>query len=72
MALYWCVGGERDGEGRLAEDRGETDESVLYREDSWKYGRGYYAPTQPIQYIQTSRGPALVVSYIGARQPRTF
>jgi len=69
MALYWCVGGEHDGEGRLAEDRGETDESVLLRHDSWKYGHGYYIASQPIRYVPTLKGAALVVHYVGETPP---
>ena len=69
MALYWCVGGVRDGDGRLVEDRGETDETVVLRHDSWKYGHGYYTAADPIHYVQTAKGPALVVRYIGETPP---
>ncbi len=71
MALYWCVGGTRDGEGRPVEDPGETDETVVLRDHSWKYGRGYYTPADPIQYVDTARGRALVVRYAGETPPST-
>jgi hypothetical protein len=67
MALYWCVGGARDGDGRVFEDRGVTDETAVLRDDSWMYGRGYYAADEPIRYVDTPRGRALVVRYIGER-----
>jgi hypothetical protein len=69
VAVYWLVGGKADGDGRLVEDRGATDESVLFRDDSWKYGRGYYVPDQPIRYVESTRGLALVLRYVGESPP---
>jgi hypothetical protein len=66
VAVYWLIGGKSDGDGRVAEDRGPTNEAVVFREESWKYGKGYYTAEKPIRYVDTPRGPALVLRYAGA------
>jgi hypothetical protein len=70
VAIYLLTGGAGDGDSRIAEDRGPTDEAVVYRDDSWKYGRGYYSAARPIRYVDTIRGRALVLVYIGEQAPQ--
>jgi hypothetical protein len=69
MAAYWLTGGKNDGEGRVVEDRGAIDESVVFRDESWKYGRGFYMPEDPARYVETDRGDALVLCYVGDSLP---
>lgn len=56
MALYWLTRGIKDGAGRLAEDRGPNDPSVVYRDGSWKYGRGYMPPRSPFSLSTPPEG----------------